>query len=212
MKGWMKKPLFRRTLILGFCLFFMTAAGCGRAIKFRAAVSGERDAAGLSGPPRGLPMFSGDTGAAIGWPDLMEAAQWAEVIIIGEEHDDAVGHMVELAIVEDVLDRWLGAALSLEMFERDEQELVDDYLAGRICAAGLVQSTDSARWGGKDKWMEWYQPMLDAARVRAVSVVAANAPGKYTSLARKEGFKALLRLKRSERKLFAFPLPIDQDD
>ncbi len=86
-------------------------------------------------------MFRADTGAAINWQDLLhaidwqgllEAIEWADVVILGEQHDDAVAHAVQLAVVEDAMKRYPGTALSMEMLDREEQALVDDYLADFI--------------------------------------------------------------------------------
>src|SRR5690554_1324872 len=71
---------------------------------------------------RSLPMFAGSDGSPLRWDDLLAAADWAHIILVGEEHDDGTGHAVQRAIVEDVLR--LGA-LSMEMLERDEQMLAD---------------------------------------------------------------------------------------
>ncbi|MEY3025053.1 MAG: hypothetical protein RJA16_1879, partial [Planctomycetota bacterium] len=37
-------------------------------------------------------MFSGHDGRVVTWADLMDAAARSDVVILGEQHDDAVGH------------------------------------------------------------------------------------------------------------------------
>ena len=66
----------------------------------------------------GLVICRGDDGAVVGWGEIMTAVAVADVIVLGEEHDDAVGHGFQLAIVEDVLQRWPDSAVSMEMFDR----------------------------------------------------------------------------------------------
>src|ERR1051325_4090856 len=62
--------------------------------------------------------------------DVIEAARQANVTFIGENHDDAVGHYLEAEILRRVASPdW---ALSLEMFERDVQGVIDEYLNGLI--------------------------------------------------------------------------------
>jgi uncharacterized iron-regulated protein len=153
---------------------------------------------------RRLPMFTGDDGSWVAWDDLMDAVAWADVIIVGEQHDDAVGHAVQAAIAEDTIRRWPGAAVSLEMLERDEQQLVSDYFDGIIDADDLKTLTHSDGWGGDD-WDEWYLPIIDAAKENGGRVVAANAPRRYVRLARTGGYERLAALPRDRRRYFEIP-------
>ena len=72
--------------------------------------------------------------SAINWDHLLQAISWADIIIIGEQHDDAIGHAVQRAVVEDVVRRWRDSALTMEMLERDDQRIIDDYAEGLIDA------------------------------------------------------------------------------
>src|SRR5262245_40301762 len=56
----------------------------------------------------------------------------ADVIFLGEQHDDPNTHRLELAVLEGLTRRRVPLVLALEMFERDAQSLVDQYLAGKI--------------------------------------------------------------------------------
>lgn len=176
-----------------------------------------------------LPVYTGGDGTRESWAQLMDAVADADVIIVGEQHDDAVGHAVELAIVQDVLDRWPGSALSMEMLDRSEQAVVDDYLAGFIDLETFYERTASTRWrkitaqyldgtiskkAFKEKitrlgWPDWetnYQPMVDAAKEAGSPVVAANTPWLvYMSQARKGGFEALAVVTPAQRALFEVP-------
>ncbi len=155
--------------------------------------------------PRRLPMFLGSTGKVIAWNDLLRAAEWADVILVGEEHDDAVGHAVELAVMQDIADRWPHAALSMEMLERDDQLLVDDYLDGIIDAGALETLTHSKGWAGEGSWASWYQPVIDVAKAHNQRVIAANAPRRYVRMARQQGYDALAKLPAPRRELFSLP-------
>jgi uncharacterized iron-regulated protein len=165
------------------------------------------DAAQAADNPRALPMFAGLDGRALSWPDVMEAAAWADIIIIGEQHDDGLGHAVELAVVQDVLARSPhDTALSMEMLERDEQPLVDDYLDGVIDQPTFAKLTFSENWAGEGSWSKWYQPMMDAAKDVKAPVVAANAPRRYVRLARSDGYVKLRALPADRRQFFDFPM------
>jgi uncharacterized iron-regulated protein len=176
-----------------------------------------------------LAVYEGQSGQRSTWSALMDAVEEADVVIIGEEHDDVVGHRVELAIVEDVLERWPGSAVSMEMFDRSEQSVVDDYLADFIDRNTFYERTASTRWlkicreyldGSINRktfkrrittigWPDWegnYQPIIEAAKEAGSPIVAANTPWRvYTSVARKEGYERLDDVTPAQRALFEVP-------
>lgn len=154
---------------------------------------------------RDLPAFSGRDGTALSWSEMHDALDWAAIIIIGEQHDDAVGHDVQRAIAEDVLARWGESRISMEMLTRDHQIFVDDYLDGIISAERFVRLAGVRDWGGKGMWHEWYQPIIDVAKEHEARVIAANAPRRYVRLARTQGYGSLRALPRERRALFDLP-------
>jgi uncharacterized iron-regulated protein len=175
----------------------------------------------LSGP-RGYAMFEGETGHVATWDDLLEGVAWADVIFLGEVHDHGEGHAVQTALVEDALDRHPGAAISMEMFERNEQADVDAYLRGEIDVTALVERTKSLGWGApadeseedkskrRELWDRYYQPTVDAAKRHGAPVIAANAPREFVRKARTEGFEALRALPSDQRKLFEIPDALEE--
>ena len=156
--------------------------------------------------PRALFMFEGSTGRALGWADVMAAASWADAVFIGERHDDPVAHAVQLAVFEDLAAGYPGTALALEHLERHEQTIVDRYLRGEIGVDEFIDSTNSRHWAGKDTWLPFFQPLVDAADEAGSPVVAANAPRDYVRRARSEGYAALEALPPAERAQFAVPV------
>ena len=64
----------------------------------------------------------------------------ADVVFLGEQHDDPGTHRLERAALEGIARRRGKVVLALEMFERDAQASLDDYLAGRIVEADFLKS------------------------------------------------------------------------
>jgi uncharacterized iron-regulated protein len=156
--------------------------------------------------PRNLAMFRGDTGMPLDWYGISVGIRWADIVIIGEQHDDEVAHGVQEAVVAETLAAWPGSAVSMEMLERDEQPIVDAYLAGSITEDEFVDRTGSRDWASTGTWHLYYQPVVDAARHAHAPVIAANAPREYVRRARTEGYAALEQLPADERALFSVPL------
>jgi uncharacterized iron-regulated protein len=157
-----------------------------------------------------LTAFDGETGAPLDWAGMMAAAQAADVVVLAEQHTDAVGHAVQRAVVEALLAAG-PAAICLEMLERDEQPLLDAYLAGTISKATFVRTTDSTDWAAKGTWNAWYQPVIDAAKTAGAPVIAANAPRRLASLSRLESFDVLTSLALGYPGQAVVPAPLAQE-
>jgi uncharacterized iron-regulated protein len=154
-------------------------------------------------------VYDGE-GTSRSFAEVLEALDWAEVVLVGEDHDDVVGHQVEAELLIRAAQR-VGAVggeedprvvvLSLEMFERDVQYIVDEYLADLISEE---QFTRSARpWPRYDTD---YRLMVRFARAHGLPVVAANAPRRYVNRVSRLGPAALEDLPDAA-KVFLPPLP-----
>ncbi len=156
--------------------------------------------------------------------ELLDAAAESEALLIGEEHNDAIGHRVQYRILTEGHRRLSGAppnvhpsreagtrppapaggrpvVLSLEMFERDVQYIVDEYLDGEITESHFRSS--SRPWSNYEAD---YRPMVEYARVHGIEVVAANAPRRYVNRVSRLGPASLDDLSEEARR-FLPPLP-----
>ena len=139
------------------------------------------------------------------WSEVLFQIRQADVVLLGEQHDHAVGHAIQLAIVEDVMETYPGSVLALEMLERDEQILVDDYVEGIIDADVFERLTFSANWGSGGGWSAWYLPIIDVTIEKGGMVIAANAPRRYVRLARKDGYEKIDGLAPDRKWLVDYP-------
>lgn len=175
-----------------------------------------------------LPIF-GNNGRRATWRDLLNAAADAEVIILGEQHDDATAHAAQLAFFEDAAAQWPDARLSMEMLDRRRQAAADDYVAEIIdreqflheiattkfrtlATAYLNNKMDRATFAQRIfrvGWPDWernYQPIIDVARANKLHIIAANTPWRrYGSLANHDGFARLDSLTAAQRRLVEIP-------
>jgi uncharacterized iron-regulated protein len=112
------------------------------------------------------------TDAARTWPELLDALATKDAVFLGETHVDDTTHQVELYVLEQLLARRQGkVVLSMEMFERDVQPALDDYLAGRCDEATFLAK--ARPWGN---YPTAYRPLVQAAKAAKIPVVAANFP------------------------------------
>ena len=148
-----------------------------------------------------------DRDQPVSWDSFIDRAEAADVVVLGEMHDDHVGHLVQRAVVEDLLTRSSNVLVAMEMLERDEQPLIDDYRDGLIDPATFTKQTESTNWAGQGSWDAWYLPIIDATHAAGARVVAANAPRRYVSAARKMGWVRLDQLPNDRRALVQWPDP-----
>jgi len=80
-------------------------------------------------PPRRV--IDGQTGEARPWAAMIDELAEADVVFVGENHDDPNTHKLELAILQELSAKARPVTLSLEMFERDVQEPLQHFGMGR---------------------------------------------------------------------------------
>lgn len=130
----------------------------------------------------------------------------ADVIVVGEQHDDPNTHRLEAAILQGLLRRRVPAVVSLEMFERDVQPAVDDYLAGKVTEEEFL--TRARPW---PRYASDYRALVEFAKAHRWRVVAANVPRRLATDVSKRGLGALGGLSETERAYAARDLqcPLD---
>ena len=148
-------------------------------------------------------LFTGD-GVSLSWDDLASRVADADVIFVGENHNDPVAHYIEMTVMQEALALDRPATASLEMFTRDVQGVIDEYLADLIPERLFV--AESRPWQNYDTD---YRPFVEAAREAGSPVIAANAPRRYVNRVSRLGPASLDDLSAEARKWLA-PLPYKQ--
>jgi len=128
-----------------------------------------------------------------------------DIVLFGELHNNPISHWLELEVTKS-LDKKNDLTLGAEMFEADNQDALNDYLAGTIDEKGL--DTVARLWTNHDTD---YAPLLDYARDNGISFVATNIPRRYASMVNKQGGFSALDSLSDEEKSWIAPLPIEYD-
>ena len=151
-------------------------------------------------------LYSVKKGKVVEPSDIIKDMANYNVLFFGEEHNDSIGHRMQTLIFQ-LLAKEFGkrATLSMEMFDRDVQYIMDEYLQGRI--KEYYFNKDSRQWQNyKD-----YKPMVELAKAGGLDVICANAPFRYVSIATKGGMEALMALSDRAKEAMA-PLPYNMAD
>jgi len=164
--------------------------------------------AAVTGPVSvpGVRAVATATNMEIRFDTLVAYVMDADVVFFGEQHDDPETHRVEFGLLDALGRSGRPVVLSLEMFERDAQVALDDYLAGRTTEAAFLAR--SRPW---ERYVTDYRPMVELARARGWPVVAANVPRSLASAVGRKGLSALDTLTAVERRWAATDLQCPRD-
>ncbi len=145
-------------------------------------------------------------GKDVPYSKMLKSLHEADIVLFGEHHDNPISHWLQRELTGDLYaNRRDALVLGAEMFETDNQLLLDEYLGGMITEARFE---DEARlW---NNYKTDYKPLLKFALENEIPFVATNVPRRYANLVYREGFEGLENLS-PEAKEFLPPLPVNYD-
>ena len=150
-------------------------------------------------------IFTGE-GKRAGYGDIMKAASKADVVFFGELHDNPIAHWLELEITKGLYaEKGKDLILAAEMFETDNQLLIDEYFGGLIKESSF--ESEVRLW---KNYKTDYKPLLNFARDSGLKFVASNIPRRYASAVASGGFEALKQFSQEALNYIA-PLPLEYD-
>ena len=125
-----------------------------------------------------------------------------DVVFLGEEHNDSVAHLIEFQLLKMMHQTYPNTSLSMEMFDRDVQLVMNEYLKDIIKEKHFTK--DARVWSNyKD-----YRPLVEYSKTNQIDVVCANSPTRYTNLVGRKGQGALNSMDKNTKQYFA-PIPFD---
>ncbi|MDO3628928.1 ChaN family lipoprotein [Mucilaginibacter sp. BT774] len=135
--------------------------------------------------------------------DIISDMSNAGVLFFGEEHNDSTCHVLELTFLTKLAASYPGkTALSMEMFETDCQNVLNEYLEGLIREKNFI--SEARAWHNyKD-----YRSLIELAKTQQIPVLAANAPARYVNMVNRMGLTSLEKLSKTGQAWLP-PLPID---
>lgn len=141
-------------------------------------------------------------GKKVSYKKLKKAIVQQEFVFFGEYHDNPIAHWLELEVMKELFSVH-GNALQLgfEMFEQDQQMLLNEYLEGIISEKTFE---DSCRlW---PNYATDYKPLIMFAKQNKLFCVASNVPRRYASILFKKGRPAMDSLTETDKSYIA---PLD---
>ena len=150
-------------------------------------------------------IFKGE-GKKADYGDLLKELSKADIVFFGELHDNPIAHWLELEVTKSLYtEKGKNLILGAEMFESDNQLLIDEYLNGIY---------DASKFEAEVKlWKNYktdYKPLMELAKSDSLQFIATDVPRRYSSVVNKKGFEGLETLSPEAKKYIA-PLPFPYD-
>ncbi len=141
-----------------------------------------------------------DDGGHLSPRGLAEELADANVICIGESHDNPHHHWAQLALLDRLLRlaRHEGReiAVGFEMFQTPFQGALDDWSEGKTDDEELLEQSEwNKRWGFD---FNLYRPLLERGRRDGAQLLALNAPRELTQKIAREGLRGLSKEERKK--------------
>lgn len=145
-------------------------------------------------------------GTKVVWTEMIKDLANQDIVFFGELHNNAVAHWLELEVTKCLYKNNSDLTLGAEMFESDNQLIMDEFLSGTIRLKDF--ENEMRLW---NNYKTDYKPLLMFAKNNKLKFIATNIPRRYAALVNMKGFKGLNSLS-SEAKKFIASLPIPYSD
>jgi len=147
-----------------------------------------------------------ENGRQAKYEKMVDAAAGADVVLFGEYHDNPISHWLQLELTGDLFaGRGGDLILGAEMFESDNQLIMDEYMADLISEEKFEE--EARLW---KNYKTDYKPLVLFAKNHKLRFIATNIPRRYANSVFKNGL-AILDSLSNEAKSYIAPLPLEYD-
>ena len=166
--------------------------------------------------PEAYRLFGKD-GKPVSYADMVKDLAQQDAVFVGEMHNCPICHWLEKRLLQSLHEACVagnkekkekngkaskGMAVGMEMFEADNQLIIDEFFAQQIT---VDRFDDEARF-----WPNYstdYEALVDYAYEHRLPLVATNVPRRYANAVKNHGL-AFLDSLSDEAKRYLPPLPI----
>ncbi len=150
-------------------------------------------------------IFDAD-GNELQFSDILNRASEADIIFFGELHNDPIAHWLQVSLAEKLFAQNGALSIGMEMFETDNQLILNEYLAGAINTNSFER--EPKLW---NNYQTDIKPMIQLAKNHSLPVIATNVPRRYANMVYHNGLDALEDL-HTDALRYIVPLPFEIDE
>jgi len=145
-------------------------------------------------------------GKEIKYSKMLKKLRKADIVFFGELHNNPIAHWLQLELTQDLYKEKKEMVLGAEMFESDNQLIINEFLSGLISKKKF--EAEMRLW---PNYKTDYRPLMEFAKENELPFIATNIPRRYASAVYKGGFEAIDKFSDEAKKYIA-PLPILYDE
>jgi len=146
-------------------------------------------------------------GKEVSFEKMMKAMDEKSHIFMGEYHNNAISHWLQLEVTTALFEKHKkNLVLGAEMFEADNQFILDEYLNGQISSKNY--QNEMRLW---PNYNTDYKPLVEFAKDNELKFIATNIPRRYANMVYKKGIESLQSLSELAKSYIA-PLGLFEFD
>jgi len=118
---------------------------------------------------------------------MVKATEEKQYLFFGEYHNNPISHWLQFEFTKEMyVLKKNNLILGAEMFEADNQYIIDEYLTGFISEKSFNEEV--RLWSN---YSTDYKPLLEFGKANKLPFVATNIPRRYASMVFKKGLESL---------------------
>ncbi len=142
---------------------------------------------GAEGPHTYKKILRVSDGKVVPFEVMVADLRKVDIVFIGESHDREKDHQSELAIIKGLVENGTRAAIGLEMFRAENQDILDDWTRGTLNQQTFIRSYYN-NW--RIPW-PFYADIFLYARRKNLPMVGLNVPDSIAQKVAEKGFNSL---------------------
>ncbi|MEX2614671.1 MAG: ChaN family lipoprotein [Alphaproteobacteria bacterium] len=178
------RPMFRMFHVACIALSLLATGSAGAAVPpaWTTTLSADHPLAGR--------LWSPDTSAFVPVATLIRALAAADLIFLGEKHDNPDHHLLQAWLLDQLAAAGKRPGIVFEMIDEDRQGIIDTHVAEHTENAAALGT--ALEWG-ESGWPDWleYEPLFQSALRHRLPVVAGSLPRADIRNVGRKGVSAL---------------------
>lgn len=144
-----------------------------------------------------------EKGKAVDYKTLLKNTEDKKFIFFGEYHNNPIAHWLQFELTKDLHATFKkNLVLGAEMFEADNQFIINEYLNDLISSANYQEEV--RLW---PNYNTDYKPLIEYAKEHKIPFIATNIPRRYANMVYKKGLESLNELSELAK---SYIVPLDQ--
>jgi len=128
-------------------------------------------------------------GKSISFDELMDDLQKADLIFVGEVHDNPEHHLIEVQILQALTARYGPLSVAMEFFDTTQQPALDRYMKEEISETRFLEDVNWAKtWSFP---YHFYRPLVFSAKEMGNRLVGINLPASIVRKVARSGIDSL---------------------